>query len=109
MNDGARRKVLGLIGLGARARKVVIGVDLVRSAAQRGRLSLVVLASDASRHSRAKVVPLLMAKNVEYVEGPTGTELGVAVGKEIAAAVGVLDAALAKGLRAAASAAHQAG
>ena len=104
----ARRKLLGLVGLGARARKVVVGVDLVRSAAQRGRLMLVVLASDASRHSRAKVVPLLAAKHVECVDGPTGTELGVAVGKDVAAAVGVLDAALARGIRAVASAAPKA-
>jgi ribosomal protein L7Ae-like RNA K-turn-binding protein len=102
MDDMARRKLLGLVGLGARARKVVVGVDLVRAAAQRGRLELVVLASDASRHSRAKVVPLLTAKRVDCIDGPTGAELGVAVGKEVAAAVGVLDAALARGIRAAA-------
>jgi ribosomal protein L7Ae-like RNA K-turn-binding protein len=108
MDDDARRKLLGLLGLGARARKVVIGVDLVRSAAQRGRLALVVLASDVSRHSRAKVVPLLMAKKIECVEGPTGDELGAAVGKQVTAAVGVLDAALARGIRAAASAAVKA-
>jgi ribosomal protein L7Ae-like RNA K-turn-binding protein len=108
MDDVARRRVLALLGLGARGRKVVVGVDLVRAAAQRGRLSLVVLASDASRHSRAKVVPLMTAKKVECLEGPTGAEIGVAVGKGVAAAVGVVDAGLANGIRAAASAALKA-
>jgi ribosomal protein L7Ae-like RNA K-turn-binding protein len=42
---------------------------------------------------------------VEWVEGPSAAELGAAVGKEITAAVGVLDAALANGIRAAAFAA----
>ena len=81
---------------------------MVRAAAQRGRLAVVVVASDVSRHSRAKIVPLLTAKNVECIEGPTGAELGVAVGKGVTAAVGVIDAALAKGIRAAASAALKA-
>ncbi|HYV96179.1 MAG TPA: L7Ae/L30e/S12e/Gadd45 family ribosomal protein [Gemmatimonadaceae bacterium] len=101
MDDVTRRKVLGLLGLGARARTVVSGVDLVRSAATRGRLALVVMGSDVSRHSRAKVVPLLTAKNIECIEGPTRAELGAAIGKSETAAVGVVDAALANGIRAA--------
>ena len=100
--DVARRKVLGLVGLGARAGTVVVGVDSVRAAARRGRLALAVVASDVSRHSRAKVVPLLVARHVECVEGATGIELGIAVGRSVTAVVGVVDAALARGIRAAA-------
>ena len=101
MHDVARRKVLALIGLGVRARNVVIGVEQVRAAAQRGKLALAVVASDVSQHSRDKVVPLLQAKGIESVEGPTGNELGECVGKQITAVVGVVDAALANGIRAA--------
>jgi ribosomal protein L7Ae-like RNA K-turn-binding protein len=80
---------------------VVIGVEQVRGAAQRDRLALAVIASDVSQHSRDKVVPLLKAKGIECVEGPTGDELGQCVGKEITAVIGVVDTALANGIRAA--------
>jgi ribosomal protein L7Ae-like RNA K-turn-binding protein len=92
--------VLNLIGLGVRARNVVVGVENVRAAAGRGRLALVLVASDVSAHSRAKVIPLVTAKGIDWIEGPTGAELGSAVGKEITAAVGIADAALANGIRA---------
>jgi ribosomal protein L7Ae-like RNA K-turn-binding protein len=106
MDGMARRKVLALIGLGVRARNVVVGVEQVRGAAQRGRLALAVIASDVSQHSRDKVVPLLLAKGIESVEGPTGSELGESVGKQITAVVGVLDTALANGIRAAVAGAN---
>jgi ribosomal protein L7Ae-like RNA K-turn-binding protein len=102
MDESARRKVLALLGLGARARHVVIGVAQVRAAAMKGRLVLAVVAPDASRHSREKVLPLLAARQIECIEGPEALELGNAVGKDVAAAVGVTDAALANGIRAAA-------
>jgi ribosomal protein L7Ae-like RNA K-turn-binding protein len=101
MQDAARRKVLALIGLGVRARNVVVGVEQVRGAAQRGRLALAVIASDVSPNSRDKVLPLLKAKGIECLEGPTGNELGQCVGKQITAVVGVSDSALANGIRAA--------
>lgn len=104
MNETARRKVLGLLGLGIRARTVVIGVEQVRAAAHKGKLALVVVASDVSENSRDKIIPLIRAKRIVSLEGPTGAELGQCVGKEITAVVGVTDAALANGIRAAAAA-----
>ena len=101
MNDALRdRKLLGLIGLGVRGRGAVIGVEQVRKAAQRGRLALAVVAPDASAHSRKKVLPLLQAKGITVVEGPAAAALGAAVGRESAAAVGIVDHALARGIRA---------
>ena len=94
------RRMLGLIGLGVRARNAVIGVEQVRVAARRGRLALAVVAPDASRHSLDKVVPLLHARGVRVVEGPSAAALGAAVGRESTAAVGITDAALARGVRA---------
>ena len=94
------RRMLGLIGLGVRARNAVIGVERVRDAARRGRLRLAVVAPDASRHSRDKVVPLLAARRVTMIEGPSAAALGAATGRESTAAVGITDAALARGVRA---------
>ena len=51
MDAAARRKVLGLVGLGIRGRRAVVGVQLVRDAARRGKLKLALVASDASQKS----------------------------------------------------------
>lgn len=99
MDADLQRRLLGLVGLGVRGRGVVIGVEQVRAAAQRGKLLYAVVAPDASRHSLEKVVPLLTAKRIGYVEGPTAAELGAAVGREQTAAVGIVDWNLARGIR----------
>lgn len=90
--------MLGLLGLGVRGGGAVVGVEQVRDAARRGKLTLAVVAPDASRHSIAKVKPLLEAKRVRIIEGPTATQLGAAVGRESTAAVGVVDRNLARGI-----------
>ena len=94
------QRLLRLIGLGLRGRLVVVGVEQVRAAAQKGTLALAVVAPDASRHSLDKVVPLLKAKRVRVIEGPGASALGAAVGRESTAAVGVVDRNLARGIRA---------
>lgn len=92
-------RVLRLVGLGVRARGAVIGVQSVRDAARAGRLSLALVAADASRHSLDKVLPLLEARRVETMLVPSAAELGRAVGREQAAAVGITDGQIARGIR----------
>lgn len=79
---------------------MVVGVEQVRVEAKRGTLRLAVVAHDASRHSREKVIPLLNAKGVGIIEMLSADELGAAFGREQTAAVGVTDAGLARGVRA---------
>jgi len=93
------RKLLGLVGLGLRAHRAVVGVERVRDAAQRGTLRLALVAPDASRHSRAKVLPLLRARRIEVVEGPSAAALGAAAGRDATTAIGIVDRELAKGIR----------
>ena len=100
MDDVPRRKLLGLLGLGVRGRGAVIGVQQVRDAAMRGKLRLAVVAPDASENSRDKVIPLLQARRIRIIEGPSSAELGNAVGRQNTAAVGVVDHHLARGIRA---------
>ena len=98
MQPNVASRVLGLLGLGVRGRRAVVGVENVREAAKRGRLVLAVVAPDASRHSLAKVTPLLQAKRVRIIQGPAATQLGGAVGRDSTAAVGVVDRDLARGI-----------
>jgi ribosomal protein L7Ae-like RNA K-turn-binding protein len=99
---------LALVGLGMRSRGVVIGVDQVKSAAKGGSLALAVMASDAARNSREKLLPLLAARQVTVLQGPSAEALGAALGRGATVAVGVVDRALANGMRAAGVAAVKA-
>ena len=100
MDPGEQRKLIGLIGLGVRGRGAVIGVERVRDAAKRGKLHLAIAAPDASSNSLEKVVPLLRARGITIVAGPSAAELGSAAGREATAVIGIVDKGLAKGIRA---------
>src|SRR5918997_2915273 len=99
MDDATRRKILGLVGLGVRGRLAVVGVQQVREAANKGKLRVALVAMDASKNSLDKVLPLLTARRVRVIDALGAAELGAAVGRETTAAVGVLDANLARGIR----------
>ena len=94
------RKLLGLIGLGLRGRGAIVGVEQVRNAARRGKLLLAIAAPDASSNSLDKVLPLLRARGIMVVEGPSASELGSAAGRETTTVIGIVDRGLAKGIRA---------
>ncbi len=97
-----RRKILGLVGLGIRGRRAVVGVQQVRDAARRGKLKLALVAADASKNSMDKIVPLLTARGVAMIEGLSSADLATVCGRESVSAIGVLDAGLARGIREAA-------
>jgi ribosomal protein L7Ae-like RNA K-turn-binding protein len=77
----------------------VIGVEQVREGAKKNKVAFAIVAMDASRHSLDKVIPLLNARRVRFVEVPSAAELGGAVGRETTAVVGIVDRQLAKGIR----------
>ena len=93
------RQLLGLAGLGLRARTAIVGVERVRDAARRGRLALAIVAPDAARNSLEKLLPILTAKSVQVVMGPAASSLGATAGRDSVAAIGILDPELARGIR----------
>lgn len=99
MNEAARRRLLRLIGLGVRGRGAVVGVQQVREAAKKGNLAFAVIAADASQNSLNKLLPLLRARGIRFADAASAVELGAAVGRDSAAAVGIVDRQLAKGIR----------
>ncbi len=99
LTDFDRARLLRLVGLGVRGRGAVIGVEQVREGAKKNKVAYAVVAMDASRHSLDKVIPLLNARRVRFVEVPSAAELGGAVGRETTAVVGIVDRQLAKGIR----------
>ena len=90
---------MGLLGLGMRAGHLVIGVDGVRAALQRGEVHCLVLASDASPRATEKTLALAQAKKVPVIPGPSADEIGMKLGRPPVMAVGVRDRALARGIQ----------
>jgi len=99
MDDTARGRLLRLVGLGIRSRGAVVGVERVREGIRKDKVALAIVAADASRNSLDKIVPLLNARRVRFIEVPSATELGGVAGRESAAVVGIVDRQLAKGIR----------
>ena len=83
-----------------RGRGAIVGVEQVREGVKKNKVAFAIVAMDASRHSLDKVVPLLNARRVRFVEEPSATELGGVAGRESAAVIGIVDRQLAKGIRA---------
>ena len=94
--------LLGLLGLGERAGRLIVGVDGVRTGLQRGRCQLVVVARDASVRAREKVIRLARARQVPCLRGPEAEAMGRQLGRPPVMVVGVIDPALARGLAGAA-------
>jgi ribosomal protein L7Ae-like RNA K-turn-binding protein len=93
------RAALGLLGLGARARRLAIGVDAAREALRRGVAEAVVLPRDASARARERLAPLAGHRAVAVLVGPDADALGRALGRPPVHGVAVLDRQLARGLR----------
>jgi ribosomal protein L7Ae-like RNA K-turn-binding protein len=91
-------RILRLLGLGVRGRGAVVGVERVRDAAKSGKLALAVVAADAAKNSLDKVLPLLNARRISFIEVPSAAQLGAAAGRDHAAAIGVVDPQLANGI-----------
>ena len=91
-------RLLGLLGLGMRARQLVVGVDAVRRALQADEVRCVVMAADAGPRAAEKVVRLARGRGIPLVPGPAAEMLGARLGRPAVMAVGVRDRALADGV-----------
>jgi len=98
MNAAVEARVYRLVGLGIRGRGAIVGVQQVREGVKHNTVHLALVATDASVNSRDKIVPLLNARRVRFIEVPSASTLGAAVGREQTAVVGIVDRQLATGI-----------
>jgi len=98
VSEVAKKKALGLVGLGLRGRMAVVGVAQARDAAKHGKLKVALVANDASKNSLDKITGLLAAHDVPVINELTAAELGGMSGRESVAVIGVTDRGLAKGI-----------
>lgn len=90
------KKILGLIGLAARARKVSYGADSVELQIQKRKVYLIILAEDSSQRTKEKFhkisekysVPMIVIEKIEL--------LSKAIGKSNKAILGIEDVNIAK-------------
>jgi len=90
--EGAK-KLLGLLGFAARARKLVCGTDLCRDEIRRGKLMLALVASDASANTKKRIIDACKYYDTDMCHIPlTVSELSDRIGKTgNIAVVGVTD------------------
>ena len=89
-------KILGLIGLAARARKICFGADGVELDMKKNKVYLVVVATDASNRTKDKFRRLCQEYKVPImIEGEIEI-LSKAMGKSNKAIIGIEDSNLAK-------------
>lgn len=88
-------KILGLIGLAARARKVSFGADSVELEAQKNKVYLVILAQDSSTRTKEKFQKISEKYNIPIIITQTIEDLSKAIGKNNKAILGIGDINLA--------------
>ncbi|RBW69884.1 YlxQ family RNA-binding protein [Bacillus taeanensis] len=89
-------KSLQLLGLAARARKLITGEELVLKEVRNKKAKLVLLAGDASLNTKKKITDKCSYYHVPLVEVSDRYQLGHAVGKEQRVIIAVIDEGFAK-------------
>ena len=87
-------KILGLIGLAARARKVSFGADSVELEAQKNKVYLIILAQDSSTRTKEKFQKISKERKIPIIITETIEVLSKAIGKNNKAILGIEDVGL---------------
>jgi ribosomal protein L7Ae-like RNA K-turn-binding protein len=94
-------KIRRLLGLGARARNVVVGSRETRAALRRGQIGFVLLAQDGSARDRERLLRLADEEGVPaHTLGVDSARLGEWLGRGKVSVVGITDPNLADAIRA---------
>ena len=88
-------KILGLIGLAARARKISFGADSVELQAQKKKVYLIILAQNSSVRTKEKFQKISEKYKIPIIITETIENLSKAIGKNNKAILGIEDINLA--------------
>lgn len=92
----SNKKILGLIGLAARARKICFGADSVALELKKKKVHLIIIATDASARTKDKFTNLSKQYQVPIIIEGEIEILSKAIGKSNKAIIGIEDRNLAK-------------
>ncbi len=91
-----KEKILGMIGLVARAGKIVSGMDAVVEDIKKHKIKLVIIAKDISDKSKENVQYVCTNNGIKTIEFSTMEELGNCIGKKNRAIIGIKDESFSK-------------
>ncbi len=90
------RKILGLIGLSAKAGKISFGADSVETQIRKRKINLVIIAENSSERTKDKFKKLSEENDIPYIIVGEIDELSKAIGKSNKAIIGIKDLNLSK-------------
>lgn len=85
------KKILGLVGLSARARKISFGADSVELQSKKGKVKLIIVAQDSSTRTKDKFIEISEKYKIPIIILGTIEELSKAIGKNNKAIIGIED------------------
>jgi len=92
----SEKQALNLLGLAYRARKVSSGIDTILRDIQRGKVHILLIATDVRKNTKKQLIDKCTHYDVPYIEFANRNELGKAIGKRARVAVGILDVGFAR-------------
>lgn len=85
------KKILGLVGLSARARKISFGADSVEQQIKKRKVKLIILAEDSSERTKDKFRKLSEQYHIPIIIAGKIETLSKAIGKSNKAILGIED------------------
>lgn len=85
------KKICGLLGLATRAGKTVFGTEACKSAIEKKKVKLIIVAEDASEKTKLNFQRVCNEYKIPIYERLHIEELSSAIGKENKAIVGIID------------------
>ncbi len=92
-------KIIGIIGLAARARKICFGADSVEEDIKREKVKLVIVAEDSSERTKSKFKKICNMYHIPIIIDGSIDELSKAIGKANKAIIGIKDVNMVKGIQ----------
>ena len=90
------KKILGLIGLSAKAGKICFGSDSVEMQIKKKKINLVIIAENSSERTKDKFKKISQENGIPYIIIGEIDELSKAIGKSNKAIIGIKDLNLSK-------------
>ena len=93
------QKIHSLLGIAMRAGKLVSGEDGTMIDLKKGKLNLVIVAEDASNNTKKLFKDKSSFRHVNCIELSTKSDLGISIGKDSRAVIGIKDIGFANKIR----------
>ena len=93
------KKILGLMGLAARARKISFGADSVEEKINKKKIYIVIIAEDSSERTKEKFQKICEQNKIPIIIGGKIEEISKAIGKNNKAIIGIEDINLSREIK----------